>query len=235
MELDDRDVAMTERLGDWWPILKVEFDKQYMVKLANEISALRSSRNIFPLSDDVFRAFKMTPPQKTKVIILGQDPYHDGINATGLAFECGGRKSRQRHDVTPSWDKMLRGYDEQYPTSFATDLYEGDLTRWAEHGVLLLNSALTVEKGKPGSHAMVWQPFMVELMKILGTSQRPKVFIFLGRQAQAFQKFVKTPHFSIYREHPAAACYAERRWEHGDCFKVANDFLRQTGQEPIDW
>lgn len=225
---------LAERLGDWWPFLEAEFTKPYVARIANEIATLRNSRIVYPLPDDVFKAFKMTPPQQTKVVILGQDPYHDG-NATGLAFECGLRKSNQRSDVTPSWDKVLRGYDEQFPTSFAVDLYEGDLTRWAKNGVLLLNSALTVEKGKPGQHKLIWEPLMAALIQIIGSSQRPKAFLFLGRQAQAFQKLVKQPHFSLYREHPAAACYGERRWEHGDCFKVINDFLRQTGQEPVDW
>lgn len=226
---------LVDRLGEWWDMLGGEFSKPYMINLANEISMLRDSRHIYPLPEHVFRAFKMTPPKKTKVVIIGQDPYHDGINATGLAFECGGRKSNERHDVTPSWNKMLKGYDQQYPTSFAVDLYGGDLTRWAELGVLLLNSALTVEKSKPGSHSQVWAPFITNVVKLINTAQRPIAFLFLGRQAQVHQRFVKTPHFSIYREHPAAACYAERDWEHGDCFKVINDFLKQTGQEPVDW
>lgn len=80
----ERIPTIQERLGEWWPVLEEEFNKPYMLRLATDVEALRNTRNIYPLPKDVFRAFQMTPPQKTKVIIVGQDPYHDGINATGL-------------------------------------------------------------------------------------------------------------------------------------------------------
>jgi uracil-DNA glycosylase len=235
--MTEREIALQERVGEWWPYFRAEFDKPYVIKIAEEVAILRTHHKVFPEPENVFKAFKMTPPNSTKVILVGQDPYHDGINATGLAFECGGRKSGKQHDVTPSWNLMLKGYDQQYPTSFATDLYMGDLERWAKNGVLLLNSALTVEKGLPGSHKRIWAPFIKMVIETIAKSQRPKAFVFLGRQAQEFQKFVKVPHFSIYREHPMAAGYKDppRDWEHGDCFKVVNDFLKQTGQEPVDW
>jgi uracil-DNA glycosylase len=231
----EREAALKVRLGEaWWPYIGPEFDKEYLINIAGTIAAKRDKAIIYPLPDDIFAAFKACPPQACKVIILGQDPYHDG-NATGKAFECGLRKTGQAKDVTPSFDKILHAYDQQFPLSFATDLYEGDLDRWAKEGVLLLNSAFTVEKGKAGSHEELWEPFTQFIIQMLAKSQRPKFFIFLGRKAQKFQRFVKQPHTGIYREHPAAACYDKRDWEHGDCFKVANDFLKQTGQQPVDW
>jgi uracil-DNA glycosylase len=235
-----REEILESKLGEWWPFLKEEFDKPYLINIANQVQDARERTQVFPGPDEVFRAFKETSPYKLKAVIVGQDPYHDG-NATGLAFECGKSKAGQG-DVTPSWKKMLRGYDEQFPTSFANDLYEGDLTRWAHSGVLLLNSALTVVKGTPGSHSELWKPFTSAVISLISRSKTPRPFLFLGRKAQAFQPLVKSPHHSLYREHPAAALYQKedttregRDWEHGRCFIVMNEFLKQNNIEPIDW
>lgn len=235
---EEREAILKDRIGEmWWPYLGPEFDKDYLINIGNTVDKLRNidKKQIFPAPENVFKAFKMTPPQLLKVVIVGQDPYHDGVNATGLAFECGGRKSGKLRDVTPSWDKVLKGYDKQFPSAFSTDLYDGDCERWAHSGVLLLNAALTVEKSVPNSHEDLWAPFTKTVIELIARSQRPKFFIFFGRKAQRFQKYVKTPHSSIYREHPAAASYENRDWEHGNCFLEANEFLKQTKQDPIDW
>ncbi len=219
---------MIDQLGkEWFEKIGGEFKKPYMDVIRKRVREARAKTVVYPATENVFRAFRMTPFSQVQVVMIGQDPYHNG-NATGLAFDCGLNPS-------PTIDQMYWAYNQQFPDNFSTDIMEGKLERWATGGVLLLNTSLTVEKGSPGSHRLTWMTFIQAVLRALCADQRQKVFILLGRDAEAVRPFITAPHRFLYREHPQAANYQNRKWEHKDVFLVANKILKASGQEPINW
>jgi uracil-DNA glycosylase len=216
-------MTLEQRLKGW--VKLPAFNGPEFDKLGTYIATERKTHTVYPERDKIFRAFEVTPVERVKVVLLGQDPYFDG-NATGLAFECGVK-------VSPSMEKIIKIYDQDFPSSFAPDIYDGNLLRWAEQGVLLLNSALTVRKGSPGSHAQAWQGFMKSLLESLSFDQSKKVFIVLGAKARAVMP--TTSHLVLSYEHPAAACYENRDWNAKGLFLSANARLKSLGIKEIEW
>lgn len=217
---------------EWYTLLEKEFETPWFLKMAQEVSAERDKKMVYPTSEDVFRAFRETPPSKVKVVHVGQDPYNSPREANGIAFDCSNVKY-----LCPSWKKVLEEYDREYPNNFATDLMEGNLLRWCHSGVLLMNSALTVPHKDPGKHQRIWQPFTSKIVDLMAWDPRPKVFLFLGNYAKAFAHIVRQPHIAFQHEHPASACYTvpQRPWAADRVFRNINAALEQLGQEPIDW
>lgn len=224
---------LKETLGDeWFSKLEADIDKPWFQKMAGEIAEERNKKMVYPSSDDVFRAFRETPFSQVKVVHLGLSPYNSPGEANGIAFDC----SRVKY-LCPSWKKVLEVYEEDYPTSFATDLMEGSLVRWCHEGVLLINSSLTVAHKDPVGHVKIWQPFISKVIDLLAWDENPKVFVFLGNEAKKYAHIVRNPHLKFEYEHPAAACYAvpSRQWNAHGFFRHINAALEQLGQKPIDW
>lgn len=217
---------------EWYHLLEKEFDTPWFLNMASQVSEERSKKMVYPASEDVFRAFRETPPSKVKVILLSQDPFNSPREANGIAFDCSNVKY-----LCPSWKKVLEEYEKEYPTHFATDLMEGNLLRWCHSGVLLMNSALTVPHKDPGKHQKIWAPFTSKIVDLIAWSETPKVFIFLGNHAKTFAHIVRQPHIAFQFEHPASACYSvpPRAWAADRIFRNVNVALEQLGVEPIDW
>lgn len=175
-----------------------------------------SSDTICPDKKLIFRAFKETPYNDLKVVIIGQDPYHDGESACGLAF---GNHVESERPKSPSLRRILG----QSP-SIST---KSDLSMWARQGVLLLNSALTVKKKTPGSHLVWWKPFTEGVIKVLNENNAGLIFLLWGSKAQVYKDLIdENLHHIIIAEHPAAGVYAGRKeWESNDCFNKVNDIL----------
>lgn len=160
-------------------------------------------------------------------------PYHDG-NSTGLAFDC-------KNKVTPSADRIISGYNKQYPRNFSTDILSGNFSRWAvEEGVLLLNTALTVRKGEAGSHVKQWLPFTQEVIFALNQREerghKPVIYLLWGKQAQAYKTLIADECPVIEAEHPIAGAYAGRKeWLHNNCFLQANEELVKLKVQEVNW
>lgn len=225
------DQKLIDRLGPSWAnVIGGEFSKQYMIDQAADIRAARTRVAVYPASGLIFRAFRETPFENVKVVWLGQDPYPSPGQATGLAFECGTIKR------SPSMDRINDAYDEEFPMHFATDIMSGELSRWAQQGVLLLNTALTVEHLKPGSHTHLWDKFTARVIQALvADTSRPKVFVLLGKNAARFEKLITPPHSIVAREHPQAANHQYRKWNHGKIFSTINNLLKDNGIPQINW
>ena len=219
---------------NWTQIINPEIEKDYMKAIATVIKERRRVAKVYPADKDIFRAFHMTPFNSVKVVILGQDPYHDG-NADGLAFSC---KKR----ISPSLTKMYGKLNKVMPDENAPLTLES----WAEQGVLLLNTVLTVEKGAPQFHSdLNWQRFTKVVIKSLIEDVYPKVFLLWGGVAKDnFQEIVyetyghtdHLPHiFTVRSEHPARASHELRDWMNNDCFNKANKFLEKNNLKPVDW
>lgn len=221
-------MSLEEKLGKgWFERLSTFMGTKAQWERGTWIAARRRVVPVFPSPANTFRAFKLTPYESVKVVVLGQDPYHDG-SANGLAFSTTGYK-------TPSLRKILEGMEDDLAIGHFLE-QEHDWEYLARQGVLLLNTALTVEKGKPLSHAREWMPFTAEVLRILSSYPSPLVFLLWGKPAQeTAYRYGALTHHCIACEHPAYAARQSRPWEHKNCFSRCNDFLDSRNIKRIIW
>ena len=215
---------LKDKIGDeWYNVLKNRINDSIYDEIYN---AAMDYKNVkcYPEPQDIFRAFKETPYSNVKVVILGQDPYHNG-NATGLAFDC-------KVQLSPSMYSIQDAYDDYDRTHFDMDIMEGNISRWTKQGVFLFNTALTVQKGKPNSHKKYWDNFTKEVIIAVNKKETPVVFLLWGNQAQEYSYLIDNPlHHILIAEHPVACRYQGRKWNHGDFFSKTNELLN----EKIKW
>jgi uracil-DNA glycosylase len=200
-----------------------DFDKilEVLYKLREE------GKRFTPPLKQVFRAFEECPHDKLKVIIIGQDPYpHFGV-ADGLAFSCSNTMKSQ-----PSIRIIFEALNE---TVFGGLPVENnvDLTRWANQGVLLLNSALTCQIDKPGSHTAIWKDFVAYTMDILNYTDSGLIFVLMGKQAQELEGLIGEHHYIIKTAHPASAGYSGTKWDCQNMFNEINKII--IGQNGYDY
>ena len=219
---------MAPMSSDWQLALKPEFAKPYYKKLYDFINEEYSTRQIFPPGDDIFNAFSFTPLEKVKVVILGQDPYHNVGQAHGLCFSV-----NKGVDIPPS---LVNIYKELHDDLGCSIPDHGNLTEWAQQGVLLLNTVLTVRAHEANSHRnMGWEEFTDAAMQVLNKVDRPIVFMLWGSPAQTKGRILNNPnHLVLKAPHPSPLS-AYRGFFGCRHFSQCNDFLRAHGVEPIDW
>lgn len=220
--------------NSWYEELKEFLNGETFVKTGNLIATIRKSKVIYPSSNLVFRVFKETPYDKVKVIIIAQDPYHDG-SADGLAFS-----NSLTTRMSPSLRNILIEIDDECP-EWMMDINFGrldkqDLSRWSKQGVFLLNTALTVEAGKPESHIDYWIPFTEEVIKALN-KKNEIIWILLGKESQKFIKFMTNKtHTILEAPHPASEVYRRGAGFFGcGIFKKCNEELEARNKQIIQW
>lgn len=214
---------------DWNPYLQQEFAQPYMQQLRQFLHAEKQSKKIvYPHSKDIFRAFSETPLSQVKVVILGQDPYHGPNQANGLSFSvC------QHTKIPPS---LLNIYKELRSDLGIEPPLHGCLDSWAEQGVLLLNSVLTVEQGQPASHQdKGWEQFTDKVIDILNTKKTSLAFILWGAYAQKKGQFIDPDkHFVLTSPHPSPFS-ANKGFFGSRPFSRVNFYLQSKNLSPIDW
>jgi len=211
----------------WSEILKDRFDQEYKRQLFSFLNSEYASKTIFPPKDKIFSALNLVPVDKIKVVIIGQDPYHTIGQADGLAFSCA--------NGTPQ--PSLTNIKKEIETDLGVKCSPStDLRPWANQGVLLLNTTLTVEQGKPMSHAKHgWEEFTTEIIKIVNNIDRPIVFLIWGGHAKRFLKYLNNPkHLVLQSAHPSPLS-AYNGFFGCKHFSKCNQFLLSAGVEPIDW
>ncbi len=217
----------------WKKELIAEFEKPYMAKLRQFLVIQKQNqKKIFPKGGEIFAAFNTTPFDSVRVVVIGQDPYHGVGQANGLAFSVPKGVS-----LPPSLVNIFREIDYEFgANSLALRASNGCLKKWSKQGVLLLNSVLTVEEGKAGSHqGKGWELFTDKVVRILDESPSPLVFMLWGAYAQKKAAFVnKDRHCVLVSSHPSPLS-AHRGFIGCNHFKVANQFLERNGDKPIDW
>jgi uracil-DNA glycosylase len=187
-------------------------------------------KRFVPALKDVFNAFEYCPYDKTRIIMIGQDPYpYIGV-PDGLAYSCSMTGKPQ-----PSLQYMFK----EIKKTVSND-YDGnpDLKRWADQGILLLNSALTVNERKPGSHYLLWRPFIVYLIDtiVFNMDMYDTIFVFMGNKAKEYYDTVPDNFFKISCTHPASAAHAElENWDSGDLFNKINNRLKSLNKDTIVW
>ena len=214
--------------NDWLAPLKPEFAKPYYAELFQFVKNEYATRQIFPPADDIFNAFHLTPLHEVKVVILGQDPYHNDGQAHGLCFSV-----KPDVDIPPS---LVNIYQELHDDLGCYIPNNGYLTKWAKQGVLMLNTVLTVRAHQANSHrGMGWEQFTDAAIRILNEQDRPIVFILWGSPAQKKAQMLNNPkHLILKAPHPSPLS-AYRGFFGSRPFSKTNEFLVKNGLEPIDW
>ena len=214
--------------NDWDEVLREEIDspnfKQLQQFLANEYA----QHTIYPSMVNIYNALRLTPYASVKVVILGQDPYHGPGQAHGLSFSV-----QKGVPIPPSLQNI---YKEMAEDIGFVNPGHGCLTEWAQQGVLLLNTVLTVRAGQAGSHrGMGWEQFTDAAIRILNEQDRPIVFLLWGRPAQMKEKMLNNPNHLILKAPHPSPLSAYRGFFGSKPFSKTNEFLKAHGVEPIDW
>lgn len=212
---------------DWDIVLKDEFNKSYFRDLGCFIKNEYKNKIVYPKYKDIFKALKLTDYNDVSVVILGQDPYHGVNEAHGLSFSV-----QEGVPIPPS----LRNIFKELELDLGIKKTTTDLTSWANQGVLLLNSIMTVVKDSPLSHkARGWEIFTDKIIEKLGERQKPVVFILWGSYARSKKKLIKGKnHYIIESVHPSPLS-ASRGFFGSKPFSKTNNFLRKNGIKEIDW
>lgn len=212
----------------WRQIITEEMGKEYFRGLSKFLAAEERVHKIYPAKENIFNSFKLCPLENTKVVIIGQDPYINEGQAQGLSFSV--PKSFRLPPSLLNIFKELKN-DLDIPIS-----KEGDLTRWAEQGVLLLNSVLTVRQGESNSHrGKGWEEFTDKIIQILNDEKQNLVFILWGSFAKSKRPLITNPnHFIIESVHPSPLS-AHSGFFRSSPFSTVNGFLKSKGIAPIDW
>lgn len=214
--------------NDWLQELEPEFHKPYYRELYQFVRSEYSSAQIFPPADDIFNAFHFTPLSEVKVVILGQDPYHNVGQAHGLCFSV-----KPGTDIPPSLVNIYKELQDDLGCPIPNNGY---LTKWAKQGVLLLNTVLTVRAHMANSHrGKGWEEFTDAAIRALNKQDRPIVFILWGSPAQQKKKMLNNPkHLILEAPHPSPLS-AYRGFFGSKPFSKTNAFLTKNGITPIDW
>lgn len=214
--------------NDWDEVLGSEFEKEYYKRLMKFLEEERQDNTIYPPEEDVFNALKFSPYNNTKVVILGQDPYHEPGQAHGLCFSV-----NKGVKIPPS---LVNIYKEMQNDMGIIQPNHGYLADWAYQGVLLLNTVLTARRGEANSHkGKGWEKFTDRIVELLNQREKPMVFILWGANAKSKQSLITNKdHMILSGAHPSPLS-AFNGFFGGGYFSKANRFLELTGQEPIDW
>ena len=219
-----------EELGAWQALLQEEFEKPYWQTLSERVDTAYAASAVYPPREALFAAFRLTPPEAVRAVILGQDPYHEPGQAHGLAFSV-----RRGVKLPPSLRNIYQELESDLGISPAKD---GDLSAWARQGVLLLNTVLTVESGKANSHkSFGWQRFTDAVLAACAGLPQPVAFVLWGGQAQKKAPLLEgsaAPRLILQSAHPSPLS-SYRGFFGSRPFSQINAFLRENGEAEIDW
>ena len=212
----------------WHPYLAQEWDKEYFQKLNQFLSKeYNSQKNIFPEKNNIFKALELCPPDKVKVVILGQDPYHGPGQAHGLSFSV---------PDTVALPPSLKNIFKEIARDLKIQKQSGNLSKWAEQGVLLLNASLSVEEAKAGSHQKKgWETFTDTIIQILAKEKQNLVFILWGAFAQKKMEFIDNKRHCILTSVHPSPLSAHRGFIGCGHFSKANDYISKHKGIKIDW
>lgn len=211
----------------WQTELAPEKEKAYFQNLMEFVKKERAQKTVYPAQNDIFNALKYTPLENVKVVIIGQDPYHGPNQAHGLCFSV-----KPGIPFPPSLKNIFLELKQDLEIPVPK---EGSLIKWAEQGVLLLNAVLTVEAGKPQSHANIgWEQFTDKIIQVLNDKKEGLVFLLWGAYAQKKCEIIDpTRHYVLKAAHPSP--FSVRGFLSCRHFSKTNEILKKMGKTPIDW
>ncbi|CAM3014192.1 uracil-DNA glycosylase [Hathewaya histolytica] len=214
--------------NDWHDLLDQEFSKDYYLKLREFLIEEYRNKTIYPDMNDIFNALKYTPYKDVKVVILGQDPYHGPNQSHGLSFSV-----KPGVKTPPSLVNIYKELNSDLGCYIPNNGY---LKKWAEEGVLLLNTVLTVRAGEANSHKNKgWEKFTDKIISLINEKNDPVVFILWGNNAQAKVKLITNSKHDIIKSVHPSPLSASRGFFGTKPFSKSNEFLKSIGKSPIDW
>lgn len=214
--------------NEWDELLKGEFEKEYYLRLRRFLISEYGHYRIYPNMYNIFNALKYTSYSDVKAVILGQDPYHQPGQAHGLCFSV--------QKGTPQPPSLQNIFKELYNDLGITPPHHGELVSWAQNGVLLMNTVLTVRESAPNSHkGKGWEIFTDRVIGLLNEREKPMVFILWGGNARSKKPLITNPaHLILESPHPSPLS-AYNGFFGNKHFSKTNEFLTRNGIEPIDW
>jgi len=211
----------------WFELLKDEFEKPYFKSLQEFLKSERAKYDVYPADDLVFNAINYVPLDKVKVVVIGQDPYHEPNQAHGLSFSV--------LPPTPPPPSLINIFEEIHNDLGITCENSGDLSRWAKQGVLLLNTTLTVRRGQANSHrGKGWENLTEKIIELLSNRKEPIVFLLWGSNAISFASKIAKHHCVLTAPHPSPLS-AYRGFFGCKHFSKCNAFLKANNIEEINW
>ncbi len=211
----------------WYDLLSEEFNKPYFKSLQEFLKNEYSRYEVYPEEKNIFNALNHVPYDKVKVVIIGQDPYHEPRQAQGLSFSV-----PEDVEIPPSLVNIMKEIESDLNIQC---LRNGNLERWACQGVLLLNTVLTVRRGQANSHKdKGWEKLTQKIIELLGKREEPIVFLLWGSYAQSFAPLIGKQHLILKAPHPSPLS-AYRGFFGCKHFSKCNEFLVSHGITPIDW
>lgn len=232
VDLDDIKLKLFEKLkpSGWADKLKTFIMSEDFDNILRQLLKDAQQGNRFtPVVKNLFRAFECCPYKDLKVVMMGQDPYPQLNVADGIAFSCSNTGR-----IEASLKFMYKELEETvYKDGF---VWDPDLARWSNQGILMLNCALTTNVGKVGSHYKIWQPFLAFLFDVLMYNNPGLIYVFMGKKAQEWAESIPDNNFKVFTSHPASAAHAElERWDSGDMFNKISNLVQKQFNEKIVW
>ena len=221
-------MTLDEYFGDWMKVIDRTELNNVMAKVGQEYRR----KPLCPAQSDVFRAFELCPLNDLKVVMLGQDPYPQKGVATGVLF--GNRKEVDEDNLSPSLNVAKEAaINFEIPHNIV--IFDQTLESWAKQGILMINSALTVEMNKVGSHVMLWRPFIAKLLKNLSNKEPGIIYVLFGSQAQTFTPYINIRNSIVVKtEHPAWYARTNQKMS-SKLFLDINKVLKEKYGEGIEW
>jgi len=232
MEIEQIKQKMFDKLepSGWGKVFKSFIFSSEFEKILNKLWELSNENSRFtPTLKQVFRAFEECPYDKLKVVIIGQDPYPQLGVADGISFSCSNTNKLQ-----PSLKFILQEVDKTVYDNhvISEDL---DLKRWSNQGILMLNTALTVEIGKIGSHYDIWKPFTAYLFDYLNNNNSGLIYVYMGKKAEEWSEVIDDNNYKFNVKHPASAAYNGSKWDSNDIFNKISKLVKENNGNEIIW
>ena len=232
MDIEQIKQKMFDKLepSGWGKVFKSFIFSSEFEKILNKLWELSNENSRFtPTLKQVFRAFEECPYDKLKVVIIGQDPYPQLGVADGISFSCSNTNKLQ-----PSLKFILQEVDKTVYNNhvISEDL---DLKRWSNQGILMLNTALTVEIGKIGSHYDIWKPFTAYLFDYLNNNNSGLIYVYMGKKAEEWSEVIDDNNYKFNVKHPASAAYNGSKWDSNDIFNKISKLVKENNGNEIIW
>ena len=221
------------RPSGWHNLLKGFLVSEDFEKIIQTLEDLvKDNKRFTPPLKQVFRAFQECPMSDLKVVVIGQDPYPQLGVADGIAFSCGNtlKPEASLRYIHKAIAHTVYNNEKDFKS------FNSDLVNWSNQGVLLVNTSLTTEIDKIGKHFDIWKGFTEYLIDMLNSSEKPIVWVFLGKKAQEYSELVSDKHVKLFASHPASAAYQKAQmWDCSDVFNKINSSLQELNYTPVKW